>query len=244
MPDTREVRLTRLVAAALLPAALLFAGPASAALITYDFSIDDGGFTANGTTGAALPWTWNATDGRWEVPQSPGAPGSASGQSWLAAPAVIAGGSTLTLSFEHEYDFDWEVSGLADYGQLLVSINGGPNQRAGVDLGTFTTGSRGYTDPWFLPDPDQYAWSNKFGPGTSTVLFTGLTAGDELAFNWVANWDNFDVDGDPAWSITAAEIAGVAPAAPAPIPEPATLTLLGLGLAGLTLGARRRWSHR
>lgn len=234
MTDTRNVRLTTLLAAALLAVALMFAGPASAALITYDFAIDDGGFTPNGTTGAGQPWTWNATDGRWEVPQSLGGAG---GQSWLAAPTVTAGGSTLALSFKHEYDFDGDPFNLADWGRVLVSINGGSNQIAGFDVGTFTATSHGYNAPG---GSNKTAWQYSTGVQTSTIEFTGLTAGDELAFNWVANWDCCGVDGDPAWSITAAEIAGVAPVAAAPIPEPATLTLLGLGFAGLATWRRRR----
>jgi hypothetical protein len=227
MPDTRRIRLTALLAAALLPAALLFAGPASAATIVYDFDIDDRGFTAGGTSGPGEPWTWDNV-GRWEVYRGSGGPG---GQSTLLSPTVTAGGPTLTLSFDHHYDFS-----SFELGQLLVSINGGSDQIAGFNVGTFMTGSHGYTAPGGT------AWSGSFGfVQTSTIEFTSLNAGDELAFNWVANWDpSGDADDDPAWYITEVRIDGVAAPASAPIPEPATLTLLGLGVAGLAARRMRR----
>jgi hypothetical protein len=232
MPDTRRIRLTALLAAALLPAALLFAGPASATTIVYDFASDDGGFTAGGTSGAGQPWTWNATDGQWEVPQASGGP---DGQSTLLSPTVTAGGPTLTLSFEHEYDFDQDQSGLGGTGQLRMSINQGSYGNASDDVGTFTTGTHGYNDS--TVDGISH-WGGSFGPGTSTVEFTGLDVDDELRFMWLATWDNVDVDFDPTWYITEVRIDGVA--ASAPIPEPATLTLLGLGVAGLAARRMRR----
>jgi hypothetical protein len=239
MPDTREVRLTRLVAAALLPAALLFVGTASAAPITYDFSIDDGGFTAGGTTGAGQPWSWNSTLGQWEVPQSLG---GASGQSWLLSPTVIAGGSTLTLSFDHEHDFDGNLQNRDDYGQLLVNINGAGFELAGGGASPVgTLSGYDYNHPfWQARD----SWGGGSSLRTSILELAGLTAGDSVAFQWLASWSNVEVDADPAWYITSAEIDGVDLAAPAPVPEPGTLTMLGLGLAGLALRARRRWSHR
>jgi hypothetical protein len=129
MPHRRLIRPTLVTTVPLVLS--LLCGNAAAKWASFDFSASDGGFAAAGTTDFGLPWAWSG--GGWEVP---GSDKAFAGTSTLASPVVTAGGSALTLSFTHRWDFEalalGPVTSFLDGGNVRVRINDGAEQIVGT----------------------------------------------------------------------------------------------------------------
>lgn len=225
----RSTDATQTIATLALTAGLLgISQGAAAALLTFDFSSGDQGFTAAGATGAATPFFYDSATGTWQVNGV-----AAVGTATLAAPVLTALGESVSLSFSHSYQFETGFDG----GQLRVRLDDGPDQVVGVDIGTLTAGdyTRTISQNFGSPIAGELAWSAAASLVSSATL-TGLTPGTSLAFTWLAAWDSSFKAVDPNWALHSVSV-GLGTAS---VPLPGTLALLGLGL-GLGLGLRGRY---
>lgn len=196
---------------------------AGAAVVTYDFSTGDQGFTATGTTGAGNAFSYDPINGEWRVNGV-----IAVGTSRLAAPVVVALGGVLTISFTHGWNFENNFDG----GQLLVSLDGGAPQLVPEDAFTQTPYNSTISASFGSPIGGQRAWSGSSAPVVSTAVLGPLVAGTTAAFLWQGAWDSSVIAGNPNWRMASVTIDGIAEA---PLPGTLALCLLGLGLL-----ARRR----
>lgn len=89
------------------------------AQVSFNFSVNDGGFTASVLTGSATgPWTYGATS--WSTVGV-----TSVSSKVLTSPVLTVGANgTVTGSFTHRFSFESPTSNF-DGGQLQFSVNGG-----------------------------------------------------------------------------------------------------------------------
>lgn len=221
---------TRNVALLLCALGTLALAPARAATITYDFATAAGGFTT-GTSGRASSFTYNATDGQWQV-----AGVAMPGHSRLVAPVfTVTDGGPVSLAFSHFYDFEAPRVGggvAFDGGQLRLSVNGGTEQLVGTALGLFIHGGYGHVGSFNFtnPFPGQQVWGGSSGGIIDSIAQLGsFDVGTTLAFSWLAGWDVSETRPSPNWALRSITLSDGPTMAE--VPEPGTLALAGLALA-------------
>jgi hypothetical protein len=214
------------------------ASATTAAAQTFDLRTTDAGFTPVSIAGANA-WTWVSGTG-WVVDGSP----SVSEQR-LLTPVFRADGGLATLTLRHAFDFEQKVTGgpanpvtgCADGGKVLFSIDGGAFSGVAASGGTL------YSGPFIAGSDNPLApTGNAFcgtGGGFTTSVFTGVLApGQTIQLAFAGGWDGSLARPNPNWVLTEASFTGVRPEQV--VPEPATYALLGTGLLVVGGVAARR----
>ena len=217
--------LAAIFAASLLT--MLSVSGAARADVLFDFSADDGGWTAQTLAGSQL-WSWDGGTGSWKVGTS-----SSVSQTRLLSPLLVATDTSGAISIDHQYHFEESVPGCYDGGNLKVSVNGGA--LSVLDTGDYVgTISSAHSNPM----AGQTAWCSDSSGGFIVSGAAGtITPGDIFQFAFDAAWDTSVALTAPNWEIKSVDILGVELAS---VPEPATIALLGVGLAGLGFSRRRK----
>lgn len=164
----------------------------------FDFSKGEQGFVASiaGTGATTSPFVY--ADGRWA------ADGAEAGsdqftQAILTSPVVTLGGEVFVrVTHRYEFETDW------DGAHLLISLNGGPDQVAGEEIGIFFENeySRTISDQSSNPRSGSRAWSGASGDRvTSLVSLGNLPAGSTVQTKLVATWDAGTVAPTPNWEV-------------------------------------------
>jgi hypothetical protein len=145
----------------------------------------------------------------WTVVGGTGAPVS----STLVSPAaVVPAAGNVTLTFTHRYDFE----GGWDGGGVLVSVNGNP----ATYLGAAAFSSNGYTGTTTTNGSVAWAGGEDVFTGqstdyavpsfiTSVADLGALNAGDTVSIQFKGEWDQFTVNGPPAWEIATVKLTDV-----------------------------------
>ena len=153
----------------------------------------------------------------------------------IDTPIMVAGGSTVTFSFQNWYNLEPRAGGGYDGGVFEVSVNGGAFQDVSAMPG-FVAGSNWYVGTIFTgfsnPLAGREAWSGDSGGYLFTSGSFSANPSDTLQFRFRMGSD-ISVS-RPGWFIDDINISGGS----SEIPEPSTWLLVGLPLAGLLL--RRR----
>lgn len=166
-------------------------------LFLHDFSANDGGFTVTTPVAYDGPWVYNAGTGTWrENGQGPdnGQPNN----SRLTSPAIaVTTSGGVTLSFDHRYSFE---DGLYDFGNVLVSVNGGPFNKVHSEAFTQNgyNGADVYTGtPGFVND------SPGFVRITSQAYLGLFNNGDSIRVQFLADNDGNTVGNQapPSWEL-------------------------------------------
>ena len=216
--------LAAIFAASLLT--MLSVSGAARADVLFNFSADDGGWTAQTLAGSQL-WSWDSGTGSWKAGTS-----SSVSQTRLLSPLLVATDPWGAITINHQYDFEQSISGCYDGGNLKLSVNG--SALSVLDTGDYVgTISSGHSNPM----GGQTAWCGDSGGFIVSGAGGNITPGDTFQFALDAAWDNSVTRTPPNWEIKYVSIRGLELAS---VPEPATIALFGLGLAGLGFSRRRK----
>lgn len=230
---------------------LMAATSAQAGLLySSNFNANNGGMTYINYGGSASnPWTYNTTggvsnSGAWRVNGNAGL-----SDKILMSAGFVSNGGTVTLSFDHRFNFETSVTpGVGfDGGAVFASINGGNyNYVAGS---SFT--QNGYTHTISSSFGSTLGGLGAFSGGSSTSAFITsiatlgvLNAGDTVSFLFLGSWDSsFNSTGDPDWVIDNVSLfdTGV-PGAAVPAPPTVLLGLIGIAFTGAARWRRLRWA--
>jgi hypothetical protein len=217
----------------------LLAAPTAAPAQTYDFSVNNGGFTKPGSYNN---WGYEPNAGKWyEVQQLEIA-------NKLVTPVVIANGGAASLDLLHVYSLSayYDFYGAIhcyDAGIIEVSVNGGAFTSIAPDRGSLYNGTidANHTNPAY----GQHGFCGSLvDPAIPTLSGWDMTfaAGDHVQFAFDATWDA--TNGAPAetWELRSVALTGFGGVPVSAAPEPTSAMLLGTGLLGM--GAVARWRRR
>jgi hypothetical protein len=218
---------------------------------SFNFSVNDGGFTASVLTGSATgPWTYGATS--WSTLGL-----AAVSSKGLTSPVLTVGANgSVTGSFTHRFSFE---ATSFDGGQLQFSVNGGSFNTVPQDQITGVTYSANISTGFSSPIAGQRAFANlsagfatpsfvtsnfTLGTGVSPFL-TGspfaFTAGDTVEIRFLGAWDSSVIGGNPNWEIGTVDVVNASLAA---VPEPTTWALMGTALVGAGGYGYRRFKRK
>lgn len=220
-----EVGLLKTTLAALLLPAFslqLLANPSAINNVAanWNFNAGDEAFAAANSAGVEGPWTYDATigaggTGGWFANGSGGVGSPTS--TLLTTPTVtIPESGAVTLNFDHRYSFEYDGTRY-DGGNVRMSVNGAPFVL--VENSRFT--ANGYpgviTGHNIITDQEGFSADS---PGYATSAFIrsvaqlgDFRAGDTIAIQFAAGWDELALASSPSWVIDNVSILTV-PAGP------------------------------
>ena len=212
------------VAALLLPAFSLhaLANPSELNNVAahWNFNAGDEAFAAANSAGVEGPWTYDPTigaggTGGWFANGSGGV-GSPTSTILTTPTVTIPESGAVTLNFDHRYSFEYDGTRY-DGGNVRMSVNGAPFVL--VENSRFT--ANGYpgviTGHNIISDQEGFSADS---PGYTTSAFIrsvaqlgDFQAGDTIAIQFAAGWDELALASSPSWVIDNVSIL-VAPARP------------------------------
>ncbi|MEK7676551.1 MAG: LamG-like jellyroll fold domain-containing protein, partial [Verrucomicrobiota bacterium] len=199
-------------------------------MIIQDFSVNDGGYTAETVGTPPGPFAYNAAKGAWIANSGNDACGSPNNSSIKSPAYVVPQDDEVTLSFSHRYSFE---SGLYDAGQVQISVNGGPYTAVAPE----NFSANGYADGLivgngvligkrgFNGDSPGYAATNYI---TSTAILGNFKKNDTISIKFLAAWDECSIgSGLPSWTIKNVTVSFGKAAKASTFDAAATATLRG-----------------
>ena len=217
------MKLLRLLTCVLLVSGL--AAPMALADVTYQFDVDDGGFSVADYGNVEDPWLYDSGQGTWSVGGSASVGLPTAAGLWTETYELTADGP-LALTFDHRYSIEFGGTRW-DGAALMYRVNDGGFHY--VDGSKFT--AEGYIDvivgnnalnglEGFNDLSDGYLDGNFI---TSIVQLGNFSAGDKVQVEFLGAWDEFSrgsPDGTvPNWEIDSVSVTGqfnVVPSLPAP----------------------------
>lgn len=207
----------------------------------FNFSVNDGGFTASVLSGSATgPWTYGASS--WST-----AGVTVVSSKGLTSPVLTVGANgNVTGSFSHRFSFESATSSF-DGGQLQFRVNGGSFNTVPQNQITGVTYFGAISSTFSSPIAGQFAFArvsagfgtpvfvtSNFTLGTGAFPFStgspfAFTAGDLVEIRFLGAWDSSAIGGNPNWEISSVDVVNASLAA---VPEPTTWALMGIALAG------------
>lgn len=224
----------------LLALCAVFSGQIATAATIHDenFDLDDGGYVVNNGGGPEGPFTYDISSGTWLANGSEnlGAPSS----SGIISPTItVTQSGPVELSFSHRYSIEGD---LWDGAAVFVSVNGGGYSQ--IPSSAFSAnGYNGFGligNHGLLGGEGYNGDSAGYGSGlfiTSVASLGSLSAGDTVALQFIAFWDEFAKGQTPNWQIDSVQVTQA-------VPEPTGIALIAMAGVGLAGFVRRRITKR
>lgn len=197
------------------------------------FATGDGGlFVTNTTPEPPGPFYYDSSSGAWTADGPPKDGCGGPYNSRLISPEyVVPTNQAVTLTFSHRYSFEGDYW---DGGQLLISVNGGdfvvvPKESFianGYATGRTIQGN-GVINGQYAFNGDSPGYAG--GQFTTTTAYLGvLAAGDRVAVQFLAAWDDCSGANAPAWAIESLAFATMPPLTAVVFESEATVTRQGM----------------